>query len=54
MFLRDPDVDKGEIKLSPAQVIVLLVLVLPTLLFGVYFGPIVDLAQASVAMFGLR
>jgi len=54
MFLRDPDVDKGEIKLSPAQVIVLLVLVLPTLLFGVYFGPIVDLAQASVAMFDLR
>jgi NADH-quinone oxidoreductase subunit N len=54
MFLRDPEVEKTPIVLSPAHIIVLLVLVVPTLLFGVYFGPIVDLAQVSVAMFGLR
>lgn len=54
MFLIDPEVEKTPIALSPAHIVVLLVLVIPTLLFGVYFGPIVDLAQISVAMFGLR
>jgi len=54
MFLRDPEVEKGSLAISPAHIVVLLLLVVPTLLFGVYFGPIVDLAQSSVVMFGLR
>lgn len=54
MFLRDPETEKTSINFSPAHIIVMLVLVIPTLVFGVYFGPIVDFAQSSVAMFGLR
>lgn len=54
MFLRDPELEKSPIALSTAHIVVILVLLIPTLLFGVYFGPIVDLAQGSVAMFGLR
>jgi len=35
-------------------VIVLLLLVVPTLLFGLYYSPIVDWANSSVMMFGVR
>lgn len=54
MFLRDPEVEKSPISFSPAHILVMLILVIPTLLLGVYFAPIVDLAQGSVAMFGLK
>jgi len=35
------------------QLAILLALVIPTLVLGLYFGPLVDLANASVVMFGL-
>ena len=54
MFLRDPEEGSGPIRFSFPQVVVLLLLVIPTLLFGLYYGPIVDWANASVAMFGVR
>ncbi|CUT08786.1 Proton-conducting membrane transporter [Candidatus Kryptonium thompsonii] len=54
MFLRDPESGKESINFSPAHLVVMLILVIPTLLFGVYFTPIVNFAQTSVAMFGLR
>jgi len=54
MFLRDPVEDKSTIQFSIAQVLVLLGLVVPTILFGLYFAPLVDFANASVVMFGVR
>ncbi len=54
MFLRDPEGDSSPIKLPVPQLLLLLALLIPTLLFGLYFSPIVDLANASVSMFGLR
>ncbi|CUS96189.1 NADH dehydrogenase subunit N [Candidatus Kryptonium thompsonii] len=54
MFLGDPESGKEPINFSPAHIVVMLILVIPTLLFGVYFTPIVNFAQISVAMFGLR
>ncbi|MBI4429666.1 MAG: NADH-quinone oxidoreductase subunit N [Ignavibacteriales bacterium] len=51
MFLRDPEGGAGPIRFSPAQVALLLVLLLPTLLLGIYYAPIVELANASVLMF---
>ncbi len=54
MFLRDPDQGSGLIKFSFPQVLVLLLLVIPTLLFGLYYSPIVDWANSSVIMFGVR
>ena len=54
MFLRNPDRQTSSITLQRSETILLLVLVLPTLLFGIYFGPLVELANASVQMFGIR
>jgi NADH-quinone oxidoreductase subunit N len=54
MFLRDPEGTSAPIVFSRPQLVVLLLLVIPTLLLGLYFSPIVDFANASVAMFGVR
>jgi len=54
VFLRDPAEAGPPLVFSRAQIAVLLCLVIPTLLFGVYFTPIVNLANASVAMLGGR
>lgn len=54
MFLRDPEQDAGPLKFSMPQVILLFVLLLPTLILGLYFAPLVDWANASVLMFGVR
>lgn len=54
IFLRDPEGDSSEIRFSVPQVIILYGLMIPTLLFGLYFTPIVDFANASIAMFGLH
>jgi len=52
MYLR-PDENPGEpIKLGAVQMATLLVLVVPVLLLGLYFTPLVELAQASVRIFG--
>jgi len=54
MFLRDPEGSAEPIVLSKPQLVLLMLLVIPTLLFGLYFTPIVDLANASVVMVGIR
>jgi NADH-quinone oxidoreductase subunit N len=54
MFLRDPEGQTSSITLQRSEAILLLFFVIPTLLFGLYFGPLVDLANASVQMFGIR
>lgn len=51
MYLRDPEGDSSPIEFPVTQVIMILVLVIPTLLLGIYFSPLVDLAQSTVAMF---
>jgi len=54
MFLREPEGDTGAIRLTAAQTLLLLLLLIPTILLGVYFTPLVELAQASVGIFGSR
>ncbi len=51
MFLQEPLGDATPISFSPAQIVILLLFVVPTLLFGVYFGPLVQAAQSSITMF---
>jgi NADH-quinone oxidoreductase subunit N len=51
MFLRDPEGVQEPITFTPAAIAILIVLVIPNLLFGVYFGPIVSWAQNSVSIF---
>lgn len=54
IFLREPAEGSGPIRFTIPQVIILLLLVVPTLLFGLYYAPIVDWANASIMMFGVR
>jgi hypothetical protein len=54
MFLRDPEDQSGPLHLFRREALILLVLAIPTLVFGLYFAPIVDLANISVQMFGLH
>jgi NADH-quinone oxidoreductase subunit N len=51
MFLRDAEGAPKELRFSRTQVAILMILVIPTLLLGVYFTPLVEYAQASVTMF---
>jgi NADH-quinone oxidoreductase subunit N len=53
MFIRE-NTEKGPIEFSFASMFLLFLLVIPTLLFGLYFTPIVTWAEASIKMFGIR
>jgi NADH-quinone oxidoreductase subunit N len=54
MFLRDPDENAAPIKFTVPQIVILLLLVVPTLVFGLYYSPIVDFANASARMLGMH
>ncbi|HEY6952117.1 MAG TPA: NADH-quinone oxidoreductase subunit N [Bacteroidota bacterium] len=54
MFLRDPEGSKEPLVFSKPQLVLLVALMVPTILFGLYFTPIVNFANASVLMFGIR
>jgi NADH-quinone oxidoreductase subunit N len=53
MYLRASDQPAGNpLEFGTMQIAAVLVLLVPTLLLGVYFSPLVQLAQASVKIFG--
>ncbi|MBI1806639.1 MAG: NADH-quinone oxidoreductase subunit N [Ignavibacteria bacterium] len=54
MFLRPADPSAQPISFSVPQIVILLILVIPTILLGLYFGPLVEYAQASISMFGVH
>lgn len=55
MFLREQEKPTGTVfRLPAAQVILLLSLLIPTLYFGLFFNELVEFAQYSVTMFGVR
>ncbi len=54
IFLREAEGSKEPIQFSKWQFAIVLLLVVPTVVFGLYFTPIVNAAIASVKMFGLR
>jgi NADH-quinone oxidoreductase subunit N len=51
MFLQSSDAPAAPVTLSNWEHIVILLLLVPTLLFGVYFTPVVNLAQAAVRIY---
>lgn len=51
MFLRQPEGAVEPLEFPAFQILMLMVLVVPTLLLGVYFTPLVEIAQASVSIF---
>jgi NADH-quinone oxidoreductase subunit N len=54
MFIRNKEVNNNAIEYPLINKIVLLLFIIPTLVFGLYFTPIVSWAQASVKIFGLN
>jgi NADH-quinone oxidoreductase subunit N len=54
MFLRDPEGNAEPLVFPKPQLTLLVMLMIPTILFGLYFTPIVDFANASLSMFGIR
>ncbi len=50
MYLRDPDAHTNPCVLSTSEKIILGLFFAGTLILGVYFGPIVEVAQASLSM----
>jgi len=53
MFLKEAPEGGAAFGLSVPEVALVLLLLIPTLLLGLYFGPLVEYAQASVSIFGL-
>jgi NADH-quinone oxidoreductase subunit N len=54
MFLRDAEGSSEPLTFELSNIVVLLILLVPTIALGLYFGPLVQFAQKSVAMFGIR
>ena len=55
MFLRRPAVEyDSKIKYSFGYNLVILLLAVPTILFGIYFTPLLKFAESSVSMFGIN
>jgi NADH-quinone oxidoreductase subunit N len=54
MYLTSPQGEAAPIRFAPQYIALMLVLVVPNILLGLYFSPLVNLAQASVSMFGFR
>ena len=54
MYLREAASSAEPIRFSILQTTLLLCFVLPIVFFGIYFGPLVEYAQASIGMFGVH
>ncbi|NPV10493.1 MAG: NADH-quinone oxidoreductase subunit N [Ignavibacteria bacterium] len=52
MFLRESQELQFNYKLDTGNIILSLTLIIPTLLFGIYFKPIVEFAEQSIKIFG--
>ncbi len=49
MFLKKPDGDVREIKLTTANIVYVVILIIPVLLLGIYFTPLVNFAKSCLA-----
>ena len=54
MFLRDAEGHAEPLTFEASNIVLLIVLLVPTIALGLYFGPLVEFAQSSVAMFGVK
>lgn len=50
MFINKAEHEVASIKISPQEFVFVLILVIPSLLFGLYFSPMVDFAQSCLAI----
>lgn len=52
MFLTKPKTDESKISIDLSDAVVLIALLIPIFVFGLYFTPIVNLAKNSIALLG--
>ncbi|MBT8386138.1 MAG: NADH-quinone oxidoreductase subunit N, partial [Ignavibacteria bacterium] len=52
LYLVKVETEKEVIKFSPANIVVVLLLLIPVFVFGIYFTPLVNLAKDSISMIG--
>jgi len=53
MYFFQPEENAGKLEFDAGTKIILMLLLIPTLLFGVYFTPIFEMARQSIQMFGM-
>jgi NADH-quinone oxidoreductase subunit N len=52
MYLREPiDGDESPITFSPLVIVITILFIIPNIVFGLYFGPLISYAQQSVNLF---
>ena len=54
MFLLQPSGNKSKEKFGLAYNLILIILIVPTIILGIYFGPLTKFAEYSTQLFGLR
>jgi NADH-quinone oxidoreductase subunit N len=54
MFLREGKEDSSLLKFSLPQQLIIVLLVVPTLYYGLFFNRLIEVAQFSVSMFGMK
>ncbi|HLP15044.1 MAG TPA: proton-conducting transporter membrane subunit, partial [Bacteroidota bacterium] len=54
IFLRDSTTETTTVDSPVFARVLLVMLLLPTIVLGIYFGPLAQFAQYSVAMFGIK
>ncbi|HVN47432.1 MAG TPA: proton-conducting transporter membrane subunit, partial [Bacteroidota bacterium] len=54
MFLRDPEAQAAPIALHRTETLMLIAFIIPTIVLGLYFAPLVDLVNASLVMLGIH
>ena len=52
LYLIRPETEAPVVPISPSAFAMLIVLLVPIFLFGIYFTPLVDLAKSSIALMG--
>ncbi|MBK8947090.1 MAG: NADH-quinone oxidoreductase subunit N [Ignavibacteriae bacterium] len=50
MFISDAEQEVPQLKVSANEIVFILILLIPTLIFGIYFSPLVDFAQNCLAI----
>lgn len=53
LFISESKSELPTINLSSSEIVFILILVIPTLLLGIYFTPMIDFAQSCLAMIGI-
>jgi NADH-quinone oxidoreductase subunit N len=52
LFLSKAETEPAPLKLAPTEIVFVLILLVPTILFGLYFTPMIEFAKNSLSILG--